>query len=35
MLHARLVELDSECGHRAHACDMQRIGTAVAEFLEK
>jgi homoserine O-acetyltransferase len=35
MLHARLIELDSDCGHRAHACEMKRIGAAVAEFLEK
>ena len=35
MLHARLLELDSDCGHRAHACEMKWIGEAVAEFLEK
>ena len=35
MLHARLLELDSDCGHRAHTCEMKRIGEAVAEFLEK
>lgn len=35
MLHARLLELDSDCGHRAHTCEMRRIGEAVAEFLEK
>jgi len=34
MLHARLIELDSECGHRAHACEMKRVGAAVADFLE-
>ena len=34
MLHARLLELDSDCGHRAHTCEMKRIGEAVAEFLE-
>jgi homoserine O-acetyltransferase/O-succinyltransferase len=33
MLHASLIELDSECGHRAHSCEMNRIGTAVAAFL--
>ena len=35
MLHAALLELDSDCGHRAHTCEMKRIGEAVAEFLEK
>jgi homoserine O-acetyltransferase len=35
MVHAQLLELDSDCGHRAHACEMKRIGEAVAEFLEK
>jgi homoserine O-acetyltransferase/O-succinyltransferase len=35
MLHAPLLELDSDCGHRAHTCEMKRIGEAVAEFLEK
>ena len=35
MLHAPLLELDSDCGHRAHTCEMKRIGEAVAEFLGK
>ena len=35
MLHAPLLELDNDCGHRAHTCEMKRIGEAVAEFLEK
>ena len=35
MLHAPLLEMDDDCGHRAHTCDMKRIGEAVAEFLEK
>jgi homoserine O-acetyltransferase len=35
MLHADLIELDSSCGHRAYACEMQRVGAAVAEFLGK
>jgi len=35
MLHAQLLELDSDCGHRAHTCEMKRIGEAVADFLEK
>ena len=35
MLHVPLLELDSDCGHRAHSCQLQKIGEAVAEFLEK
>lgn len=35
MLQAPLLELDSDCGHRVHTCEMKRIGEAVAEFLEK
>jgi homoserine O-acetyltransferase/O-succinyltransferase len=35
ILHAPVVELDSDCGHRAFACETKRIGQAVAEFLEK
>jgi hypothetical protein len=35
MLQAPLIELDSDCGHRAQACEVQRIGAAVAEFLGK
>jgi hypothetical protein len=34
MLHAPLIELESDCGHRANRCEMNRIGAAVAEFLE-
>jgi homoserine acetyltransferase len=34
MLHAPLIELESDCGHRAHTCEMKRIGAAVAAFLE-
>ena len=30
---ARLIELDSDCGHRAHACESQRINREVAAFL--
>ena len=26
LLHAQLIELDSNCGHRVHGCEMQRIG---------
>jgi homoserine acetyltransferase len=35
ILHAPVVELDSDCGHRAFACETKRIGEAVAKFLEK
>lgn len=33
MVRARLLELDSDCGHRAHTCEMKQIGKAVAAFL--
>ncbi len=33
--HGKLIELDSDCGHRAHGCEMPKIGAAVAEFLEQ
>jgi homoserine O-acetyltransferase/O-succinyltransferase len=35
MLHGTLIELDSNCGHRAHTCEMKRISEAVSEFLAK
>ena len=35
LLHAKLIELDSNCGHRVHRCEMQRIGQEVAVFLAK
>jgi homoserine O-acetyltransferase/O-succinyltransferase len=34
MLHAPVIELDSDCGHRAAVCEMKRVGAAVAAFLE-
>ena len=34
LLHAPLIELESDCGHRAVSCEMKRIGAAVAAFLE-
>jgi homoserine O-acetyltransferase len=34
MLHASLIELDSDCGHSATVCEMKRISAAVAAFLE-
>jgi homoserine O-acetyltransferase len=35
LLHAQLVELDSNCGHRVHSCELQRIGQLVGAFLAK
>lgn len=35
LLHAQLIELDSNCGHRVHSCEMQRISQQVAAFLAK
>jgi homoserine O-acetyltransferase/O-succinyltransferase len=35
MLHAELIELDSNCGHRVHGCEMKRIGEAVGAFLDR
>ncbi|MGH9714799.1 MAG: alpha/beta fold hydrolase [Candidatus Acidiferrales bacterium] len=33
LLHAKLIELDSNCGHRVHSCEIQRISQQVAAFL--
>ncbi len=35
LLHAQVIELDSDCGHSVAECDNARINSAVAEFLEK
>jgi hypothetical protein len=35
LIHAPLIELDSDCGHSVAECDNARINAAVAEFLEK
>jgi homoserine O-acetyltransferase len=35
LLHAQLVELDSNCGHRVHSCELQKIGQLVGAFLAK
>lgn len=35
LLHAQLIELDSNCGHRVHSCEMQRISQQIAAFLAK
>jgi homoserine O-acetyltransferase len=33
LLHARTLELDSDCGHAAFQCEAAKVGTAIAEFL--
>jgi homoserine O-acetyltransferase len=35
LLHAPLLELDSDCGHTASACESARISAAVADFLRE
>jgi homoserine O-acetyltransferase len=35
LLHAPILELDSDCGHTASACESARISAAVAEFLHQ
>ena len=35
LLHAQVIELDSDCGHSVAECDNARINAAVAEFLDK
>ncbi len=35
LLHAPVIELDSDCGHSVAECDSAKINAAVAEFLEK
>jgi homoserine O-acetyltransferase/O-succinyltransferase len=35
LLHAPVLELDSDCGHLAPSCEGSRVATAVAEFLQK
>jgi homoserine O-acetyltransferase len=34
LLHAELLELDSDCGHMAPSCEGAKVQKAVAEFLE-
>ena len=34
LVKGQLVELDSNCGHRAHRCEQTKIGQAVASFLQ-
>jgi homoserine O-acetyltransferase len=34
LLHAQMLELDSDCGHLAPSCEAQRTNEAVARFLE-
>ena len=35
LLHARTLELDSDCGHLSPGCESQKVNPAVAEFLEE
>lgn len=35
LVKAQLIELDSNCGHRAHRCEQPKIGGAVADFLQQ
>jgi homoserine O-acetyltransferase len=34
LLHAKMLELDSDCGHLAPSCEYQKVNAAVAEFLQ-
>jgi homoserine O-acetyltransferase/O-succinyltransferase len=34
LLHAKTLELDSDCGHMAPSCESQKVNGAVAEFLQ-
>jgi homoserine O-acetyltransferase len=34
LLKAQVLELDSNCGHRAVRCEQLKIGQAVADFLQ-
>ncbi len=35
LLHAPILELDSDCGHLAPSCEGEKVAAAVAEFLRK
>jgi homoserine O-acetyltransferase len=35
LLHARILELDSDCGHLAPSCENARVASAVAAFLRE
>jgi len=35
MLHAKTLELDSDCGHLAPSCEWQKVNAAVADFLRE
>ena len=35
LLHSQLIELNSDCGHRAHGSEMKPISQALAAFLEQ
>jgi homoserine O-acetyltransferase len=34
LLHAPLLELESDCGHLATGCEGPKLATAVADFLK-
>jgi homoserine O-acetyltransferase len=34
-LRAKLLELDSDCGHMAPSCELKRVAAAIAEFLDQ
>jgi homoserine O-acetyltransferase len=35
LLHAKTLELDSDCGHTSNGCEARLVNSAVAEFLEQ
>jgi hypothetical protein len=35
LLNAKLLVLESDCGHMAPSCEGQRVDAAVSEFLER
>jgi homoserine O-acetyltransferase/O-succinyltransferase len=35
LLHAKVLELESDCGHIAPGCESQKVNQSVAEFLEQ
>jgi homoserine acetyltransferase len=35
LLKTQVLELDSNCGHRAHRCEQAKIGQAVNDFLQQ
>jgi hypothetical protein len=35
LLKTQVLELDCNCGHRAHRCEQAKIGQAVNDFLQQ